>query len=489
MGGSSLTPEVFELTFGSTAGFPKFHVLDSTDPQQIKSVEDKVDLRRTLFVVSSKSGTTLEPNILSAYFYDRVKQAVGEQRAGEHFIAVTDPGSKFERTAKSQSFRHIFPGLASIGGRYSALSNFGLVPAAVMGMDIPRLLDRTEEMVQACSPTVAVEQNPGAVLGVIMGTLANNAIDKITIITSPGIADLGAWMEQLIAESTGKLGKGIIPVDRERLGAPEVYGKDRLFAYIRLASAPDAAQDSAISALEKAGHPVVRITVKEPYDLGQEFFRWEIATAVAGSVMNINPFNQPDVEASKVATRELADEYERSGKLPSEAAIVSEDGVQLFSDGSTAGYGGQSLAEILRSHVDLLREGDYFAILGYIEMNAENEQRLQEIRHMIRDRKKVATCLGFGPRFLHSTGQAYKGGPNTGVFLQITADHAVNLPVPGHKYTFGVIKGAQALGDLRVLRTRGRRVLRAHLGTDVAAGLKVLQSAFTETASQMGKAA
>ena len=487
MGGSSLTPEVFELTFGSATGFPKLHVLDSTDPQQISNIESKVDLAHTLFIVSSKSGTTLEPNILSQYFYDRVTRVVGAERAGDHFIAVTDPGSKFERTAKAQNFRRIFPGLATIGGRYSALSNFGLVPAAIIGMDLPRLLDRTEEMVQACSPSVAVEQNPGAVLGVILGTLANSGIDKVTIVASPGIADLGAWMEQLIAESTGKQGKGIIPVDRERLGPPDVYGKDRLFVYLRLASAPDATQDSAVSALESAGQPIVRITVNEPYDIGQEFFRWEIATAVAGSVMNLNPFNQPDVEASKVATRELADQYEQTGVLPTDTAIVSENGVQLFSDGSAVS--GRTLSEVLHAHLDLLHEGDYFAVLAYLAMAPENEQRLQDIRHMVRDRKRVATCLGFGPRFLHSTGQAYKGGPNSGVFLQITADDEVNLPVSGHKYTFGVVKAAQALGDLRVLRTRGRRVLRAHLGADVAAGLKVLQAAMADSAGQMSKAA
>jgi transaldolase/glucose-6-phosphate isomerase len=490
MGGSSLTPEVFKRTLGSAPGFPELFVLDSTDPQQIRDLEAKLDLGHTLFIVSSKSGTTLEPNILHQYFFDRVTQLVGRERAGEHFIAVTDPGSKVERAAQAQNFRRVFPGLPSIGGRYSALSNFGLVPAAIMGVDLKRLLDRTEEMVQACSSTVAIEHNPGAILGVILGTLAKAGIDKVTVVASPGIADLGAWLEQLLAESTGKQGKGLIPVDGEQLGAPNVYGKDRLFVYARLASAPDTAQDAAFSALENAGQPVVRITVPEPYDIGQEFFRWEIATAVAGAVMNLNPFNQPDVEASKVVTRELAAEYEQSGRLPSQPPAVSERGVQLFSGDSVIGTGtGRSLADVLRAHLDSLQDGDYFAILAYLEMNKENEQLLQEIRHTVRDRKRVATCLGFGPRFLHSTGQAYKGGPNTGVFLQITADDAVRLPVPGRKYTFGIIKAAQALGDLRVLTARGRRVLRAHLTSDVAAGLKVLQSAISDAVGQLRTAA
>ncbi len=489
MGGSSLTPEVFKMTFCRRKDYPEFYVLDSTDPQQIKNLDKKLDLKHTLFIVSSKSGTTLEPNILQAYFYERVKETVGDEHAGEHFVAVTDPGSKFERVAQSQKFRQIFPGVPSIGGRYSALSNFGLVPAAVMGVDIARLLDRTEEMVQACSPTVAVEQNPGAVLGVILGTLAKHQIDKVTVLASPGISDLGAWLEQLLAESTGKQGKALIPVDNEPLGPPDVYGKDRLFAYIRLASAPDAAQDTAFAALESAGLPTVRITVAEPYDIGQEFFRWEIATAVAGAVMNLNPFNQPDVEASKVVTRELATEYEQSGKLPSQPPTVSERGVQVYAEGALSGVTARTLSDLLRAQVDQLQEGDYFALLAYIEMNPENQRMVQEIRTMIRDRKHVATCVGFGPRFLHSTGQAYKGGPNTGVILQITADDAVNLPVPGKKYTFGVIKAAQALGDLRVLSSRGRRVLRAHLGADVAAGLKTLQAALADAVGQLRTAA
>jgi len=479
MGGSSLCPEVLQLTFGKIEGFPELHVLDSTDPAQIKAIEAKIDLKSTLFMVSSKSGGTLEPNIYKQYFFTRVKEVVGEKEAGNRFIAVTDPGSKMQHVAENDRFRHIFAGVPSIGGRYSALSNFGMVPAAVMGIDIVKLLNRTEEMVHACGATVPATENPGLVLGAILGTAANSGRDKLTIIASPGISDLGAWLEQLLAESTGKNGKGIIPVDRESVAGPDNYGTDRVFAYLRLESAPDQSQDVAVAALEKAGHPVVRIAVQDPYAIGEEFFRWEIATAVAGSIIGINAFNQPDVEASKVATRKLTSEYEATGKLPAEEPFFEGDGVKLYADARNADALKQekSLAEILKTHFARAGQGDYFALLGYITMNPQNEAALQAIRHSVRDKKKVATVLGFGPRFLHSTGQAYKGGPNTGVFLQITCDNAVDLPVPDQKYTFGVVKAAQARGDFTVLAERGRRALRVHLGKDLKAGLATLQAA------------
>jgi len=479
MGGSSLCPEVLRLTFGKIEGFPELHVLDSTDPAQIKAIEAKIDLKNTLFIVSSKSGGTLEPNIYKQYFFARVKEAVGEKEAGNRFITVTDPGSKMQHVAENDHFRHIFAGMPSIGGRYSALSNFGMVPAAIMGIDVLKFLNRTEEMVHACGATVPAAENPGVVLGAILGTAANNGRDKLTIIASPGISDLGAWLEQLLAESTGKNGKGIIPVDRESVGKPDSYGTDRVFAYLRLASAPDRAQDAAVEALEKSGQPVVRIAVQDTYAIGEEFFRWEIATAVAGSIIGINAFNQPDVEASKIATRKLTSEYEATGKLPAEAPFFEGDGVKLYADPKNAGAlkQGKSLAEILKTHLARAGQGDYFALLGYITMNAENEAALQTIRHSVRDKKKVATVLGFGPRFLHSTGQAYKGGPNSGVFLQITCDDAVDLPVPDQKYTFGVVKAAQARGDFAVLAERDRRALRVHLGKDVKAGLATLQAA------------
>jgi len=482
MGGSSLCPEVLRMTYGKIAGFPELHVLDSTDPAQVKAVENKVDLGKTICIVSSKSGSTLEPNIFKQYFFERVKAKVADKEVGNRFVAVTDPGSKMQQVAESDRFRNIFPGVPSIGGRYSALSNFGLVPAAAMGLDLGKFLKSTYEMATACSASSAADANPGVVLGAILGVAANHGRDKITFITSPGISDLGAWLEQLIAESTGKVGKGIIPVDREKLGKPAVYGNDRVFAYLRLSSKPNAAQDAAVTALEKAGHPVVRMSLPNTYALGQEFFRWEIATAVAGSVIGINTFNQPDVEASKVETRKLTTEYEANGSLPPESPFFEGSGIKLYADERNAAAlkGGAKLADVLKAQLSRIKAGDYFAVLGYILMDAANEKALQEIRHQVRDSKKVATCLGFGPRFLHSTGQAYKGGPNSGVFLQITCDDAKDLPVPGQKYTFGVVKAAQARGDFAVLAERGRRALRVHLGKNVKAGLATLSKAVAQ---------
>jgi transaldolase/glucose-6-phosphate isomerase len=482
MGGSSLGPEVMRMTFGKIAGFPELHVLDSTDPTQVRNIERKIDLTNTLFILSSKSGGTLEPNIFKDYFFERLKRSVGEAEAGRRFIAITDAGSKIHLLAESEGFRRVFFGVPAIGGRYSVLSDFGLVPAAIMGVDIAKFLDRTEQMVQACMPSVPVEQNPGVMLGLILGAAHNQGRNKLTLIASPGIGDLGAWLEQLVDESTGKAGKGIITVDREALAEPSMYGDDRLFVYVRLESAPDPAQDAGVAALAHAGHPVVRIGVDDVYDLGEEFFRWELATAVAGSVIGIHPFNQPDVEASKVATHKLTAEFERTGSLPVEAPLVEEDGVQLYADEDNtaalrAAVRGESLADYLRAHLDRIRLGDYFALLGYIEMNEADETALQAIRHAVRDRTHAATCLGFGPRFLHSTGQAYKGGPNSGVFLQITADDADDLPVPGHKLTFGVVKAAQARGDFQVLSERHRRAVRVHLGKNLSAGLAKLDAA------------
>jgi len=479
MGGSSLCPEVLSMTFGKMKGFPELHVLDSTDPAQIKAIEAKVDLQRTLCIVSSKSGSTLEPNIYKQYFFERVKAKVGEKEAGNHFSAITDPGSKMQQVAEADKFRRIFLGVPSIGGRYSAISNFGMVPAAVMGLDVEKFLKNTEEMVTACGASSAADFNPGVILGTILGVAANHGRDKITIVTSPGIFDLGAWLEQLIAESTGKIGKGIIPVDRERLARPASYGNDRVFAYVRLASKPNKAQDAAVAALEKAGHPVVRITLPNTYNLGQEFFRWEIATAVAGSIIGINAFNQPDVEASKIETKKLTSQYETTGSLPAESPFFEEKGIKLFADekNTAALKGGAKLADVLKAHLSRIGAGDYFAVLGYITMNPANEKTLQTIRHAVRDKKKVATVLGFGPRFLHSTGQAYKGGPNSGVFLQITGDDAKDLPVPGQKYTFGIVKAAQARGDFAVLAERGRRALRVHLGKNLKTGLAMLTRA------------
>ncbi|MGH7359697.1 MAG: bifunctional transaldolase/phosoglucose isomerase, partial [Candidatus Rokuibacteriota bacterium] len=450
MGGSSLCPEVLRMTFGALPGWPELLVLDSTDPAQVRAAEARVDLGRTLFVVSSKSGTTLEPNIFKQYFFERARQAVGPDKAGDHFMAVTDPGSKLEQVARTDRFRHVFFGLPSIGGRYSALSDFGMAPAALMGLDVERLLGEARAMARACAVEGPAAQNPGAALGVVLGVLATHGRDKVTLIASPGIHDLGAWLEQLLAESTGKAGRGLIPVDREPLGPPEAYGPDRLFVYVRLESLPDTAQDRAVADLERAGHAVVRIAVPDPYHIGAEFFRWEMATAVAGAVLGIHPFDQPDVEASKVATRRLTEAFERSGRLPAETPIAEAEGLRLFADPRNAAElagAERTLPGLLRAHLGRIRPGDYAALLAYVEMTDEHEATLRAIRTRIRDRHRVATCVGFGPRFLHSTGQAYKGGPNTGVFLQVTCDDAADLPVPGQRYTFGVVKAAQAQGD------------------------------------------
>jgi transaldolase/glucose-6-phosphate isomerase len=481
MGGSSLGAEVFATTFGVVPFYPKLLVLDSTDPAEIMSIEEAVDLKQTLFIVSSKSGSTLEPNILKDYFYARVEAVLGKGNAGSHFIAITDPGSKLEAAARDERFRQICFGKPDIGGRYSVLSDFGLVPAAVMGVDVTRLLSDAAKMVYSCGANVPPAENPGVVLGAVLGTLARQSRDKVTIIASPGIADIGAWLEQLLAESTGKRGMGLVPLDGEPLGAPEVYGKDRVFVYLRLDNAPDKTQDDGIAALEKAGQPVVRIALGDPIAIGQEFFRWEVATAVAGAIIGINPFDQPDVEASKVKTRELMAAYERGGSLPVEPPLLEDDGIKIFADSKNAGAlkagGAATLVDALRAHFACIKDGDYFGQLAYIARNSDHQKMLQEIRVAIRDAKHVATCVGFGPRFLHSTGQAYKGGPNSGVFIQITAGHPRDLPVPGRPYSFGAVIDATAQGDFAVLNERGRRAMRVDLGNDVAAGLSRLRDA------------
>jgi len=483
MGGSSLCPEVLSETFGQQDEFPALHIVDSTDPAQVKAALDKVKLKDTLVIVASKSGSTLEPNILKQYFFEQMKDAVGADEAGGHFVAITDPGSKMEQVAKADGFRYIFYGDPQIGGRYSALSNFGLVPATAAGLHTGKLLDQAAKAVADAKQPLG--ENPAVELGLILGTAANAGRDKITIFTSPEIYDLGAWLEQLIAESTGKLGKGITPVDREMIGAPGVYGNDRIFVYVRLSSTADSSQDAKVAALEAAGHPVVHIEISDLYEIFGQFFSWEVATAVAGSVMGINPFNQPDVESAKIETRALTTAYEQTGALPERVPVLVDAGIQVY---ATAEYAATlksaapsaTLAGYLRAHLNQIHAGDYFATLAFLPMFPEHEEAIQGFRHKVRDAKKVATCLGFGPRFLHSTGQDYKGGPNTGVFMQITAEHAVDVDVPGQTYSFGVVIDAQAAGDLAVLESRGRRALRVHLGDDVAAGLKTLAAAFDE---------
>jgi len=483
MGGSSLCPEVLAETFGQQTGFPALHIVDSTDPAQVKAARDKVNLAETLVVVASKSGSTLEPNILKQYFFEQMKQAVGAEQAGSHFLAITDPGSKMEQVAKADNFRYIFYGDPQIGGRYSALSNFGVVAATLAGLDAEKLLDEAAKAV--ASAKLPAADNPAVELGLILGAAANAGRDKITIFTSPEIYDLGAWLEQLIAESTGKLGKGITPVDREAIAAPEFYGSDRIFAYIRYAGTIDSSQDAKVADLSAAGHPVIAIEIEDLYEIFGQFFTWEVATAVAGSVMGINPFNQPDVESAKIETRALTSAYEQTGKLPEREPVLVDAGIELYATDAyaatlKAAAPTATLAGYLRAHLSQIHPGDYFATLAFLPMFREHEAAIQGFRHKVRDARRVATCLGFGPRFLHSTGQDYKGGPNSGVFLQITADHAVDVDVPGQTYSFGVVIDAQAAGDLAVLESRGRRALRVHLGADVAAGLRTLAAAFDQ---------
>lgn len=480
MGGSSLCPEVLAETFGQQPGFPALHIVDSTDPAQVKAARDKVNLAEALVIVASKSGSTLEPNILKQYFFAEMEKAVGQGKAGSHFVAVTDPGSKMEQVAKADGFRHIFYGDPGIGGRYSALSNFGVVAAAVAGLDTTRLLAEAAKGVALAK--LAPEENPAVQLGLLLGTGANSGRDKITIFTSPEIHDLGAWLEQLIAESTGKVGKGITPVDREVIAAPGVYGNDRIFAYLKLQGTRETSMDAKVAAIEAAGHPVAYFEIADRYEIFGQFFTWEVATAVAGSVMGINPFNQPDVESAKVETRALTNQFEETGKLPEREPFLTDGGIRVFATPDYAAHLGSeapqaSLTGYLKAHLGQLQAGDYFATLAFLPMFPQYEGMIQAFRHKVRDTKRVATCVGFGPRFLHSTGQDYKGGPNTGVFLQITADHAVDVAIPGQKYSFGVVIAAQAAGDLAVLEARGRRALRVHLGKDVVAGLKTLSDA------------
>ena len=483
MGGSSLCPEVLAVTFGRQPGFPALYIVDSTDPMQVKAARDKVELAETLVIVASKSGSTLEPNVLKQYFFEEMKNAVGAEKVGSHFMAITDPGSKMEQAARADGFRNIFYGDPQIGGRFSALSKFGVVVAAVAGLDTTKLLSEAAKAVEAAKQGPA--ENSAVQLGLALGTAANAGRDKLTIFTSPEIYDLGAWLEQLIAESTGKLGKGITPVDREIIGAPVVYGNDRIFVFIRLKGTKDSGQDAKVAAIEAAGHPVIHIEIADLYDIFGQFFTWEVAVAVAGSVMGINPFNQPDVESAKIETRVLTAAYEQTGKLPERKPVLEDRGIKLY---ATEAYAATlkatapavTLAGFLRAHLNQICPGDYFAALAYLPMFPEHEEAIQGFRHRVRDQKRVATCLGFGPRFLHSTGQDYKGGPNTGVFLQITEDHAVDVEIPGQKLSFGVVIDAQAAGDLAVLESRGRRAIRVHLGADITAGLKTLAAAIDE---------
>ncbi len=480
MGGSSLCPAMMAETFGKVDDHPRLHILDSTDPSQVRHLDDQLDLKTTFFIVSSKSGSTLEPNLFKKYFYRRVQDVVGKTDVGSYFAAITDPNSSLDHLAQKSNFKAIFYGLPSIGGRYSALSNFGMAPAGLMGIDIKYFLEQARYMMDLCAQMTSLQDNPGVMLGIILGVCAKQGKDKLTFITSPGITALGAWLEQLIAESTGKQGRGIIPVDQEPLGNLSVYGHDRLFAYICLTLDPDPEQERRVIALEKAGQVVVRCNLDNKLHLGAELFRWELATAVASSILGVNPFNQPDVEASKVRTMELMAIHQKTGKMPQDEPIFSDQGFQLFTDETNARdlnrhlKGIPSIEAYLRAHLARVCPGDYVDLSAFIEMSEAHIVLLQQSRLLIRDAKRVATCLEFGPRFLHSTGQIYKGGPNTGVFLQITADPDHDISIPGETYTFGLVLRAQAQADFEVLAQRSRRVLRIHLTQDIGAGLRQL---------------
>ena len=481
MGGSSLCPDVLRTSFGRVAGAPALHVLDSTDPAQIRSLEDRIALDRTLFIVSSKSGTTLESTMLMEYFFDGVRHHVPGGKAGGRFVAVTDPGSDLEQLATDRQFRSVFHGLPSVGGRFSALSNFGLVPAAAMGLDVKKLLMRAEGMTRQCAADRPARDNPGVMLGLQLAVFARQGRDKITLVASPSLRGFGAWAEQLLAESTGKDGRGVIPVDGEDLGQPDRYGADRVFIRVRYRHEPSSTVEGDLTLLEDRGHPVIRLDVGDLYDLGAEFFRWELATAVTGALLEVNPFDQPDVEASKLATRRLTTAYETSGSLPVDVPVLRDRdaGIDLFAwpeDLTALGGAGSSdrsrLDAVVRAHVSRLEAGDYFAVLAYVEMSDAHVASLQRLRTRVFAHRGNATCVGFGPRFLHSTGQLHKGGPNTGVFLQITCDDNRDIEVPGRSCTFGAVKAAQAQGDLAVLAERGRRVLRLHVRGNVGEGLE-----------------
>jgi|TARA_B100000809_G_scaffold203423_1_gene204465 glucose-6-phosphate isomerase/transaldolase/glucose-6-phosphate isomerase len=449
MGGSSLGPEVLRQTFGSAPGYPELIVLDSTVPAWVQSVVDAIDPAQTLFLVSSKSGSTTEPNMFYAYFRGLVERAVGNENAGRHFIAVTDPGSSLARLGTEKGFRRVFLNPTDLGGRYSVLSYFGLVPAAVIGLDVLKLIDRADRMRATTKPEVSAADNPGAWLGTVMGVFSRNGRDKLTMVTSPAISGFGLWAEQLIAESTGKEGLGIVPVAGEPLVSPGNYGDDRLFVYLRLDGDDNARNDAAIAEIEASGQPVVRLDLSDVYDIGAEFFRWEMATAVAGSIFGINPFDQPNVQAAKDMTESVLGQFEASGRLPA------------MEDPASAGT-------LLKNAVP----GDYLVIMAYIPQTPEVDLALDALRRRVTETYGIATTIGYGPRFLHSTGQLHKGGPGPGLFLQITAEHSRDLNIPGTPFTFGVLVDAQAVGDLQALRAAGRRSVRVDVGASPEQGIK-----------------
>jgi glucose-6-phosphate isomerase len=468
MGGSTRSGDVFNLTFGSKMGYPDLLLLDSTDPATIKHTFDGLNLTRTLFIVASKSGTTAETMSLYQYFRARVETS-SVPHAGTHFVAITDPGRPLEKLANESGFRRTFLNPASIGGRYSALSFFGLVPAALMGIDIKGLLDRSQAMVEACGNGVGARDNAGVRLGAALAGLAKAGRDKVTLVLSRKLRGLGPWIEQLLAESLGKDGKGLVPVDDEPLGPPAVYGADRVFVAITLDG--DLVHDAGLNALEDAGHPVIRIAVREPLEIGAEFFRWELATAAAGAAMGLNPFDEPDVTRAKENTASLLGAWKKSRKLPEWPADAEEDGVVLMTNSARKPAG---VAQGLQTFLGQAQAGDYIVIQSFLTPTADTGSGLQELRALLRDRLKLATTVALGPRYLHSTGQMHKGGRPNGVFIQITGQDKEDMAIPGAGYGFSTLKAAQALGDLQALREAGRRVVRVHLAGKQTQGVKHL---------------
>ncbi len=464
MGGSSLAPEVFRLTFGVREGYLDLSVLDSTHPGAVKEMSDKLDIKKTLFIVSTKSGGTIETLSFMKYFYNKVLHELGREEVGKHFAAITDPGSKLEKLAVELSFRKTFLNDPNIGGRYSALSFFGLVPAALCGISVEQILNRAEKEASECKKEI--DFNTAARLGVIIGVLADDGIDKLTLITSPQIKYFGAWAEQLIAESTGKNGKGILPVDLEEVLSPGYYSNDRVFVYMKLKN--DTVFDKQVAAFEQAGFPVIEIELNDVYDLGSEYFRWEFATAVAGWVLGIQPFDQPNVESAKVLAKKMIAKYKEEGKLPEPEPDFTENGVSVF-----AGLKADNLKDAIDEFLSSAVPGkSYVAIQAYIKPDEENFKMLQELRTKIQKKYKVATTVGFGPRFLHSTGQLHKGDAGNGLFIQIVDEPKTNLPIPDEpgsstsSLTFGTLIKAQALGDRGALVDCGRRVITLQIEKD-----------------------
>ncbi|GAB2477108.1 glucose-6-phosphate isomerase [Hymenobacter qilianensis] len=473
MGGSTMAPIVFKESFPMGENGLPISVLDTTDPGTVKQIEESVPLADTLFIVASKSGTTAEPLAFGDYFYDRIKQIKGD-KAGENFVAITDPGSKFVTSATEQGYRRIFLNFPEVGGRFSALTYFGLVPAALYGISIGELLARAIGMMRACGAYGSTGgQNPGLELGVALGVLAEQGRDKLTLVVPNSLSDLGLWLEQLLAESTGKEGKGILPVAGEPLGEPSLYGHDRVFVYVGYENEADEANQSKLQALQQAGHPVITILMKDALDLGAEFYRWEVATAVASAVFGINPFDQPNVQAAKTATDRLMKVVEQEGQIPQkEQPKVTENGVAYYT-----AVGGNDAAEVLQNFFAQAKPGDFLNVQAYLTESPAMNESLQQLRAQVQEQLHIATTSGYGPRFLHSTGQYHKGGPNTGLFVQFTVDHPQDLPLPGRSYTFGTFKNAQAQGDLEALQQNDRRTLRVHLGSDAGQGIKTMLAA------------